>query len=265
MCRGDIDGLCDRLIGAIPAQRIPAGRARFGAGRGHGGAGDFAPAGRRAAGPRAHRRHPLGPCNNNCSTISFWSGRLRVAHTSVHCLNTIIHAQATAYLVRRSVELPPSAREAIYETALRLEEWGAALRQFPSLLENPAVRRVFSLQVRSRRVLALPLRRPPYKPNHDAHTTHTAVPPLRHLGRRGPRQSREPPTGGPGPRRGPDPRLRHPLPPRVGKHAHTRGLDGLLYVGAGHSQRKMTHSDFHFNLFILHAGSGPTRLRKSSA
>ena len=119
--------------------------------------------------------------------------------------------------------------EAIYETALRLEEWGAALRQFPSLLENPAVRRVFSLQVRSRRVLALPLRRPPYKPNHDAHTTHTAVPPLRHLGRRGPRQSREPPTGGPGPRRGPDPRLRHPLPPRVGKHAHTRGLDVMGY------------------------------------
>lgn len=39
------------------------------------------------------------------------------------------------------------AREAIFETALRLEEWAAALRQFPSLLENSAVRRVLSLQV----------------------------------------------------------------------------------------------------------------------
>lgn len=44
------------------------------------------------------------------------------------------------------MELAPGAREAIFETALRLEEWGAALRQFPSLLENPAVRRVLSMQ-----------------------------------------------------------------------------------------------------------------------
>lgn len=59
-----------------------------------------------------------------------------------------MYIQATGYLVRRSAELPPAAREALYEAALRLEDWGAALRQYPSLLENPAVRRVLSLQVR---------------------------------------------------------------------------------------------------------------------
>lgn len=71
---------------------------------------------------------------------------LHGSHTPPHTINLIHATQATAYLVRRSVELAPGAREAIYETALRLEEWGAALRQFPSLLENPAVRRVFSMQ-----------------------------------------------------------------------------------------------------------------------
>lgn len=77
-------------------------------------------------------------------------------HKSTHiiCSHTPATAtakKATGYLVRRSIELGPSAREAIYETALRLEEWGAALRQFPSLLENPAVRSVLSLQVSRQR------------------------------------------------------------------------------------------------------------------
>lgn len=55
--------------------------------------------------------------------------------------------QATGHLLRRSTELPLTAREAVYEACLRLEDWAQALRQYPSLLENPAVRRALSLQV----------------------------------------------------------------------------------------------------------------------
>jgi hypothetical protein len=48
--------------------------------------------------------------------------------------------KAISYVVRKCVELPPSQREGIYEILLRLEDWRDALIEFPSLLENPAVR-----------------------------------------------------------------------------------------------------------------------------
>jgi hypothetical protein len=53
--------------------------------------------------------------------------------------------KAIAQVVRKCVELPPSQRESIYEVLLRLEDWRDALVEFPSLLENPAVRTVFAL------------------------------------------------------------------------------------------------------------------------